>query len=249
LKRLIVNADDFGRTPGVNRGVLEAHLRGVVSSATLLVTSPAAPEAGRLAKQHPQLGVGLHLALTASSPTLPPDQVRSLVDAQGRLPGKPEGLAGADPHELLAEARAQLRRFRELTGVLPTHFDSHHHAHRLPTVLEALVTLSWETGLPIRNAGPEVKAALTREIIPTTDHFIEAFFDAGATLENLIELLSGLEEGTTELMCHPAVVDVELRESSSYAEPRGRELEVLTHPNARATLQAAGIRLVSFAAL
>jgi predicted glycoside hydrolase/deacetylase ChbG (UPF0249 family) len=248
-KRLIVNADDFGRTPGVNRGVIEAHARGVVTSATLMVNAPAAAEAAQLARAHPQLGVGLHLSLTGGASTLPPDQVRSLVDANGHLPPKLDGLAKAEAREILAEARAQLRRFRELTGGLPTHLDSHHHAHRLPTVLEALVTLSWETGLPVRNAGREVKAALTREGIPTTDHFIEDFHGSRATLENLVEILGRLEPGATELMCHPAVVDEALRAGSSYAEVRARELEVLTHPNVRATLQATGVRLVNYAAL
>lgn len=248
-KRLIVNADDFGRTPGVNRGIVEAHARGIVTSATLMVNAPAAADAAILAKQHPQLGVGLHVALTGGAPTLAPDQLRTLVDARGQLPQKPDGLAKADPHEILAEARAQLRRFRELTGALPTHFDSHHHSHKLPAVLEALITLAWETGLPVRNAGPEVKAALDRETIRTTDHFIEAFFDEGATLESLIEMLGELLPGTTELMCHPAVVDDALRSGSSYAEPRGRELEVLTHPGVRATLQSTGARLIAFATL
>ena len=248
-KRLIVNADDFGRTPGVNRGIVEAHTRGIVTSATLMVNAPAAADAARLAKQHPALGVGLHLALSGGAPTLPPEQVRTLVDARGQLRAKPDGLVQADPRELLAEGRAQLRRFRELMGAPPTHFDSHHHSHRLPAVLEALVTLSWETGLPVRNAGPEVKAALDRDGVRTTDHFIGDFYDARATLETLVELLGELLPGTTELMCHPAIVDDGLRAGSSYAEPRGRELEILVHPGVRATLQATGIRLIGFTAL
>ena len=249
-KRLIVNADDFGRTSGVNRGLLEAHTQGIVTSATMLVNYPAAAEAARLAKEHEALGVGLHLQLTGgSTPASPREQVRSLLDAAGRFHLKPEGLVGADPVEVLTEARAQLRRFRELMGRRPTHFDSHHHAHKLPVVLDALVTLAWETGLPIRGASEEVRARLRSEGLPTTDHFIEDFYDQGATLEGLIRVLSRLEPGTTELMCHPAVVDEELRTTSGYAEARGRELEYLVHEQVRQTIQAAGVKLVTYAAL
>ena len=247
-KHLIVNADDFGRTPGINRGVLEAHTHGIVTSATLMVNYPAAAEAAALAKDHAALGVGLHVQLTGGgTPSSPPEQVRSLLDGSGRFHAKPDALAGADPRELLAEARAQLRRFRELTGRRPTHFDSHHHAHKLPAVLEALVTLAWETGLPVRGASAEVRARLRSEGLPTTDHFIEDFYARGATLEGLIAVLVRLEPGTTELMCHPAVVDDELRATSGYAEPRARELEVLLHQGVRQALQAAGVRLVTFA--
>ncbi|HET7293031.1 MAG TPA: ChbG/HpnK family deacetylase [Vicinamibacteria bacterium] len=249
MKRLIVNADDFGRTPGVNRGIAQAHDRGIVTSATLMVAHPAAAEAATLARARAGLGVGLHVALTGGSPVMPPAQVPTLVDESGRLPAKAEGLQRAHPRELLAEMRAQLRLFRELMGRLPTHFDSHHHVHAQPAVLEALMTLSWETGRPVRSASPQVRERLRSEAIPTNDAFIDGFFDAGASLESLIALLGRVGPGVTELMCHPAVVDDELRASSGYAEPRARELEVLTHADARATLQALGIQLSNYETL
>lgn len=245
-KRLIVNADDFGRTPGINAGIVEAHRRGIVTSATLMVNFAASAAAGALARENPKLGVGLHLALTGGKPTLPTDQVLSLVDAQGLLAAKPEGLAGARPAEIVAEVRAQLQRFRELVGRNPTHFDSHHHAHRLPDVFEAMVTLSWETGLPVRNAAPWMAQRLRREGIPTSDVLVDDFFDSGVSLENLVRILSDVRPGTTELMCHPARVDDELRAGSSYAEARDREREILTHSEVRAAIQSLGIRLIHY---
>jgi predicted glycoside hydrolase/deacetylase ChbG (UPF0249 family) len=221
----------------------------MVTSATLMVAYPAAAEAASLAKERASLGVGLHVALSGGPPVLPAAQLPTLVDDKGLLPAKPEGLSKAHPRELLAEARAQLARFRELMGRLPTHFDSHHHSHALPAVLDALVTLSWETGRPVRSQAPHVRERLRLETIPTNDHFIDAFYDRGATLENLIALLGRVDDGTTELMCHPAVVDDELRSSSSYTEPRARELAALTHSDARATLQALGIQLANYDAL
>jgi predicted glycoside hydrolase/deacetylase ChbG (UPF0249 family) len=248
-KRLIVNADDLGRTSGINQGIFEAHRRGIVTSATLMVNYPAAADVPALSRQEPGLDIGLHVQLTGGRPTLPPERIPSLVDARGQLPAKPDGLGQPRPEEVLSEARAQLKKFRELMGRDPTHFDSHHHSHRRPDVLEALVTLAWETGLPVRSPSSEVAARLRREGVPTTDYFNEEFHDEGATLDRLIQLLGDLQEGTTELMCHPAVVDDELRTTSGYAEPRTRELQALTHREARQILQAAGVRLIRFSEL
>ena len=190
------------------------------------------------------------MALTGGLPCLPAARVPSLVDASGRLPARAEGLARADPEQVLGEVREQLRRFRELMGALPTHLDSHHHSHALvPAVLEALVTIAWETGLPVRGVTPELRARLRRERIPTTDHFIESFHGEGATLESLVRILSRTEAGVSELMCHPAVVDEPLLAGSSYARERGRELSVLTHAEVRQSLQAAGIKLIHYGQL
>jgi len=248
-KRLIVNADDFGRTSGINRGVAESHRRGIVTSATLMVAHAGALEAARVATENPRLGVGLHLALTGGPPVLPPKQIPSLVDASGQLPEKPEGLAKATPHDVLVESRAQLKRFREILSRPPTHIDVHRHAQRVPAVLEALVILAWETGLPVRCVSLEMKTRLKREGIPTTDRFIDSFFDAGTRLEGLLRIFGELELGTTELVCHPAVVDDELPAQSAHADPRARELQILTDPETRQVLQAAGIRLIHFGEL
>jgi chitin disaccharide deacetylase len=248
-KRVIVNADDLGRTAGINQGIASAHQNGIVTSATLMVNCLAARDVPALSAAHPKLGLGLHVALTGGKPALPPERLKTLVDAQGNLPGKPEMLEGASAREILAEARAQLLRFREIMGRLPTHLDSHHHAHRTAAVFEALVTLAWETGLPVRSAAPWMKERLQKEGIPTTDHFVEEFHEAGATRESLLRILKDAPAGTTEIMCRPAVVDDELRTSSAYADARTRELEVLTAAEVRQTLQALGITLVHFGQL
>lgn len=247
-KLLIVNADDLGRTPGINAGIFEAHRRGLVTSATLMVGFPAAEAAAAELAANSDLGVGLHVALTGGRPTLPPERVPSLVDAEGRLPRRPEGLARARRDEVLAEVRSQLRRFRELTGRSPTHLDSHHHTHRLPVVLDALVTVAGEAGLPVRNASPAVGERLRQAGIPTTDAFVERFFGAEARLDVLLEILGAVEPGVTELMCHPARVDDELRGASSYVEERELELAALTSPEAQRAVEAAGLRLIHFGA-
>jgi predicted glycoside hydrolase/deacetylase ChbG (UPF0249 family) len=248
-RRLIVNADDLGRTSGINAGVAEAHRDGVVTSATLMVNYAAAAEVAALAAAHPRLGIGLHVQMSGGRPCLPPDRVSSLVDGDGRLPPKPEGLDQPDPAQVLAEAWAQLGRFRELLGRDPTHFDSHHHSHRVPPVFAAVVALAKETGRPVRSADEAMTELLRREGIATADRFVEDFFDEGATLETLLDLVQGLGEGTTEIMCHPAVVDGELEASSSYAAVRDRERRILTSREVREAVEKGGVELVSFAEL
>lgn len=249
-KRLIVNADDLGRTEGINEGIFDAHRRGIVTSATMMVNYPAAPRVAVLSRDSPALGIGLHVALSGGVPALPPEQVRSLVDANGMLPAKPGGLAGADRAEVLAEVRAQLKRFREIMGRDPTHFDSHHHSHReVPAVFEAILAVAWETGLPVRSASAAMAAQLRREGVPTPEHFVEDFYAEGAALNDLIGIVEDLPMGTSELMCHPAIVDAELRSSSGYAEPRARELDVLTNPAVRQAVQRSGVRLINFGQL
>ena len=248
-RRLIVNADDLGRTGAVNEGVFDGHRHGLVTSATLLVNYPAAAGVRALSDASPGLGIGLHVQLTAGPTQLPAQRLPSLVGRGGHSPAGPDGLGEADPAEVLAEAWAQLARFRALMGRDPTHFDSHHHAHRVPQVFAAVVALARETGRPVRLADPRMAELLRREGIRSTDRFEDGFSGANATLETLLDLARALPEGTTELMCHPAVVDGELRASGSDGAARARELAVLTSPAAIEEVRKAGIELVSFTAL
>lgn len=249
MKRLIVNADDLGRTRGINEGIFAAHERGIVTSATLMVGFPAAVEAAAALCHYPRLGVGLHVTLTGATSLLSPPQIPSLVDASGCFAREPSKLGDLVPREVLAEARAQLDRFRELTGRQPTHLDSHHHAHRHPTICAALIELAREHALPVRCSSAEVRTRLLEAGVPTTDTFIERFFDGEATSEVLLEIVAGLASGINELMCHPAYVDAELAAGSTYTTPRERELAVLTDPRLQETLDRHGIELIHFGAL
>jgi predicted glycoside hydrolase/deacetylase ChbG (UPF0249 family) len=181
---------------------------------------------------------------------LPPERIPSLIGGGGQLHRRPDAaLAAAAFGEVLAEARAQLARFRERVGREPTHVDAHHHCHRVGVVLEAVVEQAREAGLPVRATSEEQRLRFRSEGLRTCDAFIDGFYDADANLETLLRLLGSLGEGTTELMCHPAEVDDELRESSGYAEPRAAELAALTSPEVRAALEAAGVELIHFGRL
>jgi chitin disaccharide deacetylase len=248
-RRLIVNADDLGRTHGINTGIVEAHRLGIVTSATAMVNYEAVEEAASLSQENPGLGIGLHVALTGGRPALPAAEVPSLVDGRGLQPAKPEGLAGPSPKEIAAEVQAQFEKFVRVFGRKPTHLDSHHHSHRRPDVFEAVAALAARENLAVRNAGGDMGDALRGLSLRTNDVFNETFFDQGVSVTTLVSIITGLSEGSTELMCHPAHEDAELLASSSYAATRVRELRALCDPLVLQAVERAQVRLITFADL
>ena len=163
MRRLIINADDFGLTPGVNRAIVEAHENGVVSSATLMANGQAFAQAVSLAQSTPRLGVGCHVVLVDGAPLLPQTQVHSLLDGSGNSAGDArfrEGISkfgalamlgrlAAD--EIEAEATAQIRKL-QASGIPVTHLDSHKHTHLFPHVLRPLLRAAQRCGVrAIRN--------------------------------------------------------------------------------------------------
>jgi hopanoid biosynthesis associated protein HpnK len=166
VRTLTVTGDDFGSSSGVNRAVIEAHERGVLTHASLMVNGAAAAEAIALARSRPGLSVGLHLVVVDGVATLPPSEISHLTGADGRFRGTPvsAGLryqfSGAARSELAREIRAQLERFRE-TGLALSHVDGHHHMHLHPVVLETLTGLAREFAIPtIRLPSEELGLAL-----------------------------------------------------------------------------------------
>ncbi len=163
MRRLIINADDFGLTAGVNRAIVEAHENGVVSSATLMANGQAFAQAVSLAQSTPRLGVGCHVVLVDGAPLLPQTQVHSLLDRGGNSAADPRfregivkfgalamlGRLAAD--EIEAEATAQIRKL-QASGISVTHLDSHKHTHLFPRVLRPLLRAAKSCGVrAIRN--------------------------------------------------------------------------------------------------
>jgi chitin disaccharide deacetylase len=152
MKQLIVNADDFGLTPGVNRAIIEGHTRGIITSTTLMTNMPAFAEAVRLAQTHPTLGVGLHFNITQGGPVAPPELVRSLLNARGEFLGTSTKLAWRAlaghlrREEVMIELRAQIEKATN-AGLRLTHVDSHKHAHALPSVLQAIAATIPDYGI------------------------------------------------------------------------------------------------------
>jgi len=151
-KKLIVNADDFGLTVGVNRAIIEGHTRGVITSATVMANMPAFDDAVALAKDHPSLGVGLHFNITQGRPVADASCVGSLIDDQGEFWGTSAALLGRalagrlNTGEVVIELRAQIEKAVR-AGLRLTHIDSHKHSHALPRVCEAVIATIRDCGI------------------------------------------------------------------------------------------------------
>jgi len=161
MKQLILNADDFGMTHGVNEGIIRAHREGVLTSATLMANGAAFEDAVERAKANPGLGVGCHLMLVGGQAVAPREEIPSLVDDAGCLPSTLTGFmarvstAGVRSEEIEREICAQIEKLRAF-GIEPTHLDTHKHTHAHPMVMEALGRAAQATGItrvrkPIEN--------------------------------------------------------------------------------------------------
>jgi hopanoid biosynthesis associated protein HpnK len=150
--RLIVNADDFGYTPGVNAGVIQGFRDGIITSATVMANGSAFDDAIHLAQANPELGVGCHLVLVGGNSVAPARQVASLLGADGRLPASltifmAKLIGGRILNEHIAnELRAQIERLGK-AGIVPTHLDSHKHTHSHPRVMEVVAQVAGEFGI------------------------------------------------------------------------------------------------------
>jgi predicted glycoside hydrolase/deacetylase ChbG (UPF0249 family) len=251
VKRLIVNADDFGRSVGIDDGILRAHGGGIVTSTTFMTNAPSTEHAATLARATPTLDVGVHLVLTYARPLSNPARIRSLVREDGSFWRPSELLARSiDRAEALAEYRAQFARARELIARDPTHVDTHHWVHDHPALSWAVCELARETGAAARTHTPVQRDEYRAKGVRTTDHFTREFQHQGhIEVADLLALISRLEDGVTELMCHPGEPDPGLVATSAYARERPLELAVLTDPTVRAALESRRITLTTFAEL
>ena len=152
LRRLIVNADDFGRSRSINEAVVRAHREGILTSASLMVNEPAFEEAVQLAKANPALGVGLHLTLLCGHSTLPPRQIPGLVNGKGEFTNSPAGAGfryffrSTLRDQLRQEIRAQFQKFRQ-TSLSLDHVNGHLHLHLHPTVFRILMEDAPQLGI------------------------------------------------------------------------------------------------------
>ena len=217
MKRLIVNADDFGHSEGVNRGIAEAYRDGIVTSTSLMVDEPAAAHAARIGEGLPGLSVGLHVCVTD-------ELARPLVDLDAE---------GA----LRAEVERQLERFRGLAGRAPDHLDSHHNVHLRPDALPAFRAVAAERGLWLRGQPP---VRYFSGFYGQWDGESHLEHIAPASLVAMLEREVGA--GITELGCHPGYADPELR--STYSRERETELRTLCDPSVRERIDELGIELV-----
>ena len=224
---LIVNADDFGQSPGVNRGIIEAHEHGIVTSASLMVRGTGAAEAAAYTREHPGLSLGLHFDF----------------GEWARRDGQWVKLYEVVPeHDIMAvanEASRQFAMFRRLVGKDPSHLDSHQHAHRGRRLRLVFIEIARWLSVPLRNVTPGI-------------HYCGSFYGQDAqgrplrgfiTVKALMKILAGLPPGFTELGCHPGDGgDLD----SMYLAERAQEVRALCDPRVRAALADMDIQLCSF---
>jgi predicted glycoside hydrolase/deacetylase ChbG (UPF0249 family) len=266
LKRLVVNADDFGYTRDVNLGIIQAHVKGILTATTLMANGAEFDHAVELARDHSTLDVGCHLVLIGGNSLL----------------GNSDPLPSSVPELLTRLATRSIRPYDELrvqiekilaAGIRPLHLDTHKHTHLAFPVLSAISRLSEEFRIPwvrrpfdfpMSGSGPipfgkrvlsgglqvlrnHFHAKLSKHGCRTTDYFAGFQLTGYLQAEELAGLLKTLPEGVTELMCHPGYCTDELRRSPTrLKESRERELRALNAPETRAVLDRNSIQLVRY---
>jgi predicted glycoside hydrolase/deacetylase ChbG (UPF0249 family) len=248
VRKLVVNADDFGFTRDVNRGIVEAHRSGILTATTLMATGAAFDDAVRLARENPALDIGVHLVLVGEPPF--PITIPQLLRAMllGRI-------------RIYEELRAQVQRILD-AGLQPTHLDTHKHTHLLPPVpwvrrpfdlpltQAARPAIGWSKRITSNGLGVvrnRFARVLTRHGCRSTDHFAGFQITGRYGAAELAQLIRDLPEGCTEFMCHPGICGDELRGASTrLKESRERELRALTSPQVRDALAESGVQLVNY---
>jgi hopanoid biosynthesis associated protein HpnK len=268
-KLLVVNADDFGFTPDVNLGIVEAHRDGILTATTLMANGDAFEDAVRLARLTPTLDIGCHLVLIGG---------RSLLTGNAFPATVPKLVAALATGRIAVydELKAQIRRIVD-AGIAPTHLDTHKHTHLAPPVLDAVARLSEEFGIrwvrrpfdfplnALRGGVPRVKRltsdalgllrqrfhrVLTSRGCRTTDHFAGFQITGRFRTAELVELMSVIPEGSTELMVHPGHCGPALRAARTrLKDSREAELAALLSPEVRSALRQYQITLTNYADL
>src|SRR5436305_6506747 len=217
MKYLIVNGDDLGASRGVNRGIIEAHQRGILTSTSLMVNAARSEEAAEFGRTAVELSVGLH------------------VDVRHTLSES----AAASSRRLREELHRQFGRFEELMGRPPTHLDSHHNVHRDPRLLPAFLAEAQHYGVPLR------EHSSARYVSRFYGQWGGQSHPEQISVEGLLRIVEAdVQDGVAELGCHPGYVDPDF--SSGYATERAIELQTLCDPALRPALAERQIHLVAF---
>ena len=268
-RRLIVNADDFGLTEGVNAGIVEAFEKGILRSASLMANGPAFHDAVRLARANPGLDVGCHLMLISGRAVSQPDRElpRSVPQLLAGLAS--DWRAGAIEREFAA----QIEKI-QAAGISISHLDTHKHTHLAPPVLEAVLrvarshdifwvrrpfdlpftaargSVAWTTRF-VNGAIRPLRRRFNRELTKygrcATGHFAGFQVTGRFRTPQLVKLLRALPEGLTEFMCHPGYCTEELMDTKTrLTQTRQTELEALLDPKVSQAVSEEAIEVISF---
>lgn len=224
---LIVNADDFGLSEGVNQGIIESFEKGIVTSASLMARHPASREAASYARTHPKLSLGLHVDLG------------EWAYREGEWVHQYPVIETDQPQAVADELMYQLGLFRDLVGKDPTHLDSHQHMHRDEPVRSILIELARGLDIPLRECTGSIR-------------YEGRFYGQSSrgeachqclSVDNLTKLVYCLPLGITELGCHPGL---DRKLNSAYRLERVLEVSTLCSEEIRSAMQDARVKLISF---
>ena len=268
--RLVVNADDFGMSPSISRGIVRAHRDGIVTSTSLLGNCEDLDDARAALAQAPQLGVGVHLALVGGTPVADPATVPSLLAESGRLYGRGAQFIAAwmkrriDAADVEREFDAQVARVRA-AGITVDHLDTHHHLGFLPAVGRAVEAVARRHGIAgIRSAVERPTLAwaaeprrgieaglltglawLTRRQLGARRHGPQSwgYVESGRLDEvRILEIIGRLGPGAHELICHPGEEDGGDDDQPGRYQRVG-EIAALTSAKVRRALEQRGVQL------
>lgn len=253
MKRLIINADDFGLTGGVTRGIAESILNGLVCSTSAMVCMPGFAENMKPWLSRLQGRIGIHLQLTDGDACSDPASVPSLLENAAHFPRSWRSLGTPRPEEIRREWHAQMKRLVE-AGIQPSHLDTHHHVHRFPAIFEVYCEIAQAYRLPARTLSPRMTESLRKKAIASSEFCETGWYGGELTKESLINRLTERFERhgdncVVELMCHPGFADDELSTKSKYVLEREQELHVLCSNELAGMLNERGIQIVGMSGL
>ena len=279
MKKIIVNADDFGRHELINRAVERAFNSGCLKSATLMAGGAAFEDAVKVAKKFSGLGVGIHFTLANGNPVLPPKEIPSLVTEEEIFHGDyikflKRYLSGKiSLAEVRSELAAQLEKILN-AGLTLTHFDSHQHLHHVPGIIEITLDLAKAAGInSMRVAdtklfdgeldnmgkffgrlglGSLAKFAAHKahkKNFATPEHFAGIVAGESVSENFMLNLIENLQDGTTEVMLHPGTDNKTLENFCQWEHDFEEELAAVTSPKVLNLLTEKNISAINFADL
>ncbi|MFV0479896.1 MAG: chitin disaccharide deacetylase [Anaerorhabdus sp.] len=231
--KLIVNADDFGLSKGVNYGILECFRNGILTSTTMMMNAPAIEHAIDLMNRY-DLAVGIHLVATMFKPLT---DAPSLVKSDGTFDKVKmfDAAVEINEKELEEEWRTQISLFIEKTGGKPTHIDSHHHIHMEEKAKQVVLKLADEFQLQVRGYNTPYGEKVL---------FDETFYKEDITVDQLKKIIA--QGDIVEVMCHPAFVDNGLVNATSYAIQRKDELDTLLSDEVKTLIADKKVELITY---
>ena len=268
-KRLIVNADDFGLTQGINQGIIDTFKNGIVSRASIIVNTKFFDHALALSRENPSLGLGIHLVLVEEQPISDTRTIKSLVDSKGKLLKNYQQFLyryfknQIDFQEISIELEAQIKKALN-SGIKLTHLDSHQHLHVLPGICKIVKELMEKYGIKnirmpsitLKNrfsvkshalsifSSQSIKFFKNSEI--THPDYVLGIGTSGVLNEQrLVQLVKNCDSGTSEIVCHPGFSDLDFKEHYAHWQYNPEiELEALKSSQIKDLIRQLNIELI-----